>query len=534
MTGRHKRTYRCAVYTRKSSENGMEQDFNSLDAQRESGEAYIKSQKSEGWTTVRKHYDDGGFSGGNMDRPALKNLIADIKNRLIDVVVVYKVDRLSRSLHDFAKMVELFDEYGVTFVSVTQSFNTKDSMGRLTLNMLLSFAQFEREVTGERIRDKIEASKKKGMWMGGTPPLGYDVKDRKLVINTKEADIVRSIFEGYLRAQSIVDFIDSLKAGGVRAKSWTTQKGVRRQGSFFDRGSLSKLLNNPVYLGEIRHKGTRYPGQHDGIIAPDIWERVQRKLAQNNTKKDKTIYQSQALLKGMIFDPQGRAFSPTYTCRTLKSGERRYTRYYINQKAIKEGAEGVPVVRVPLKDVEEIVFSEISRQASDYDQQRLLSGWAEKDYLEKRDVLGHLIEKIIIYPDKIRLIQKSPDGLLREHDVVIQFRRYGGRRLIVDQNGRDLKPSKTHKDSVLIKALVRAHTWDRALQNGTMKSLDEIARSENIGRSYVRQIYNLVFLSPDIQAAILEGGQPRTLMLSRLMKGNIPLSWSAQKEAFGF
>lgn len=190
MTGRHKRTYRCAVYTRKSSENGMEQDFNSLDAQRESGEAYIKSQKSEGWTTVRKHYDDGGFSGGNMDRPALKNLIADIKNRLIDVVVVYKVDRLSRSLHDFAKLVELFDEYGVTFVSVTQSFNTKDSMGRLTLNMLLSFAQFEREVTGERIRDKIEASKKKGMWMGGTPPLGYDIKDRKLVINTDRKSVV--------------------------------------------------------------------------------------------------------------------------------------------------------------------------------------------------------------------------------------------------------------------------------------------------------------------------------------------------------
>ena len=307
-----------------------------------------------------------------------------------------------------------------------------------------------------------------------------------------------------------------------------------RQGRFL---KTLKSLGEGVYCG-LTHQNKRSFETHirknSFHIGEDIWTRVQTKLAQNNTKKDQPTYQSQALLKGMICDPQGRLFSPTYTCKTLKSGEKKYTHYYLNQKAIKEGAENVPVVRVPLKDIEEIITDQLRRHVHDYDQRPLLESWDEKPYLEKRSALTQLIEKIVVYPEKLRLVLKMPDGALQEQDINMRFRRYGGRRLIVDQNGHDLKPFKTHKDQALIKALARAHKWDRALKNGKMKSLDEIARSENIGRSYVRQIYNLIFLAPDIQRAILDGTQPRTLMLSRMMKGNIPIAWNEQKALFGF
>src|SRR5208282_5931835 len=272
------KTLRCAMYTRKSSEEGLEQDFNSLHAQREACESFIRSQQGEGWRLIKTHYDDGGFSGGTMERPALQRLLEDIRQKLIDVVVVYKVDRLTRSLSDFAKMVEVFDAQGVSFVAVTQQFNTTTSMGRLTLNVLLSFAQFEREVTGERIRDKIAASKKKGIWMGGCPAIGYDVRDRRLVVNQAEAATVRQIYHRYLEVGSVPKLKKDLDRNGVVSKIRVSRKGIRSGGRSFSRGALYELLSNPIYIGEIRHKQERHPGQHEAILERELWEKAQQLL----------------------------------------------------------------------------------------------------------------------------------------------------------------------------------------------------------------------------------------------------------------
>src|SRR5271154_1212237 len=294
---------RCAVYTRKSSEEGLEQDFNSLHAQREASEAFIKSQQGEGWRLVKTAYDDGGLSGGNMERPALQRLLTDIRSGLIDVVVVYKVDRLTRSLADFAKMVEVFDAQGVSFVAVTQQFNTTTSMGRLTLNVLLSFAQFEREVTGERIRDKIAASKRKGIWMGGCPSMGYDVTDRRLVINQAEAATGRQIYQRYLKTGSVPKLKRELDRDGVVSKIRVSRNGIRSGGLSFSRGALYELLSNPIYIGEIRHKRERHPGQHEAILDRKLWERVQRKLqnrAARPTESQTRVPPSP--LAGKVFD----------------------------------------------------------------------------------------------------------------------------------------------------------------------------------------------------------------------------------------
>ncbi len=285
---------RCAMYTRKSSEEGLEQEFNSLDAQREACRLYVRSQKHEGWQALPQLYDDPGFSGGNMERPALKRLLADIAARKIDVVVVYKVDRLTRSLADFAKIVEVFDANAVSFVSITQAFNTTTSMGRLTLNVLLSFAQFEREVTGERIRDKIAASKKKGLWMGGQPALGYDVKDRKLVVNETEADTVRAIFRRYLDLGSVRELKIALDAEGVVSKQRTAANGSAYGGQSFSRGALYQLLQNRVYIGQIVHKGAAYPGEHPQIVDEELWRQVQEKLEANGVREAGRAHRSEA------------------------------------------------------------------------------------------------------------------------------------------------------------------------------------------------------------------------------------------------
>src|SRR6476620_2349465 len=310
------RKLRCAVYTRKSSEEGLEQEFNSLDAQREACEAYIASQKPEGWTLVPDRYDDGGISGGTLERPALKRLLADIESGRVDVIVVYKIDRLSRALMDFAKLVEVFDRNNVTFVSVTQSFNTTTSMGRLTLNILLSFAQFEREVIGERIRDKFAASRKKGMWMGGFVPLGYDVKDRKLVVNDAEAATVQRTFEKFTKCGSVTVLVRALRAEDVRGK----------RGRLIDKSYVYKLLNNRVYVGEAVHKGTAYPGEHEAIVDRALWDKVYAVLSHGPRRRAAaTRAQTPALLKGLIFGPTGCAMTPTHT---RKQGGRLY-RYYI-------------------------------------------------------------------------------------------------------------------------------------------------------------------------------------------------------------
>jgi site-specific DNA recombinase len=339
------RKLRCAVYTRKSSEEGLDMEFNSLDAQRESCEAYVASQKAEGWLLVPDHYDDGGFSGGTLERPALQRLLADIEANRVDVVVVYKIDRLSRSLMDFAKLVEVFDRNSVTFVSVTQSFNTTTSMGRLTLNILLSFAQFEREVIGERIRDKFAASRKKGMWMGGWAPLGYDIKDRKLVVNEAEATTVRTIFQRFLRVGSMTRLTVALRSEGMRTKG---DKPV-------DKGYLYRILNNRVYIGEVVHKGIAYPGEHAPIVDRSLWDRVHDIIGESPRKRAmRTRAQTPALLKGLIFGPTGAAMTPAHTRRNGK-----LYRYYVSTDVLKRDADSCPIRRVPAGEIESAVMDQL-------------------------------------------------------------------------------------------------------------------------------------------------------------------------------
>jgi DNA invertase Pin-like site-specific DNA recombinase len=323
---------RCAIYTRKSSEEGLEQEFNSLAAQREACEALIRSQRNEGWVLAKTHYDDGGFSGGNLERPALQDLIADVRAGRIDIVVVYKVDRLTRSLADFARLVELFDGQGVSFVSVTQQFNTTSSMGRLTLNVLLSFAQFEREVTGERIRDKIAASKKKGMWMGGNVPLGYDANERTLVINPAEAETVRRIFALYREFGCVRRVKEEADRLGLRTKCSTTTNGNERGGRPFSRGHLYTLLSNPIYTGQIAHKGELHPGQHPALIDDESWSTVRDQLAANTSaRRGRAKAAEPSLLAGLLVDARGERLTPSHA---VKKG-RRY-RYYVSAALITD------------------------------------------------------------------------------------------------------------------------------------------------------------------------------------------------------
>src|SRR5215813_1069207 len=340
-------TVRCAIYTRKSSEEGLEQEFNSLQAQREACEAFIKSQRHEGWVCLTKGYDDGGFSGATIDRPALQRLLADITAGRVDTVVVYKIDRLTRSLADFAKIVEILDARNASFVSVTQQFNTTSSMGRLTLNVLLSFARFEREVIGERIRDKIAASKKKGMWMGGVPPLGYRVQNRKLVIVDGEAEIVRSIFRGYAELGSVRLLRDALEARGIKSKSWTSASGRLIGGKPFSRGALYLILRNRTYRGEIVHKGQSHPSEHPPIIDQPLWDAVQVQLVGNSGGRNAgTGTRQPSLLAGMLFDREGNRMTPSYA---VKKGTRY--RYYVSRPLITQDQRAL---RIPAAEIEHL------------------------------------------------------------------------------------------------------------------------------------------------------------------------------------
>ena len=350
-----KKPIRCVVYTRKSSEEGLEQEFNSLDAQREAGEAYIHSQKHEGWLLLPNQYDDGGISGGTMERPGLKKLLADVQLNKIDVVVVYKVDRLSRSLGDFAQIIDLFDKHDVSFVSVTQQFNTTSSMGRLTLNILLSFAQFEREVTGERIRDKIALSKKKGMWMGGHVPLGYDVVKRKLIPNEPETNLIRHIFNRFIQLGSTTLLCKELSDQGFRTKPRRGHDGKMNTGNPFSKTTLYKILNNQIYLGKIRHGPQWYPGEHSAIIDLDVWVKVHSIMEQNQVERAADVRrQTPAPLKGLLFGPDGKAMTPTHT----KRGNKQY-RYYVTHMASKHSHEECPIRMVRAGDLEGIVFDQI-------------------------------------------------------------------------------------------------------------------------------------------------------------------------------
>lgn len=433
-----KRRMRCAVYTRKSSEEGLDQEYNSIDAQRDAGHAYIASQRAEGWIPVADDYDDPAFSGGNMDRPGLKRLMADIEAGKIDVVVIYKIDRLTRSLADFSKMVEVFERQGVSFVSVTQQFNTTTSMGRLMLNVLLSFAQFEREVTGERIRDKIAASKRKGMWMGGVPPLGYDVENRRLIPNPQEAKLIRHIFTRFVELGSSTKLVKELKLDGVTSKAWTTQDGKVREGKPIDKGLVYKLLGNRTYLGELRHKEQWYQAEHLPIVDQPVWDSVHAILATNGrSRANATRATTPFLLKGIVFGHDGRALTPWHS--TKKTTGKRY-RYYLPMRDLKEhaGASGLP--RMPAAELESAVLdqlrnilrapnllSDLVPQAKKLDptldeakvtvaMTRLDLIWDQLFPAEQTRIVKMLIEKVIVSPSdlEVRLRANGIEQLVQE------------------------------------------------------------------------------------------------------------------------
>ncbi len=445
MTEQKKRI-RCAIYTRKSTEEGLDMEFNSLDAQREAGESYINAQRHEGWTLVPEYYDDGGFSGGSMDRPALKKLIRDIENGLIDVVVVYKVDRLSRALSDFAKLIDLFDKHSVSFVSVTQQFNTTTSMGRLTLNILLSFAQFEREVIGERIRDKISATKRKGIWIGGIKPLGYDTKEKKLVIDEKEAHLVRLIFERFVILKSMTLLAKELRDQGYRTKSWVSKNGKQRGGRPITKGFLYKALYNRTYLGEINHKGNTYPGQHQPIIDFALWERVHSTLKESPRKRAvRTRGLSTALLQGLaVCGGCQSVLTPTHS----KKPNGRLYRYYKASAHLKNEIEDCPIGAVPAGELENIVLNQmrlalctpemmvrvwreaikddhkISEQDVRSSLQNLNLVWDELFPTEQARLLKLLIDKIIVNNDRIdiRIHAEGLNSLVRDIQYVQQHK----------------------------------------------------------------------------------------------------------------
>jgi len=423
------RKLRCAIYTRKSTEEGLDRAFNTLDAQRDGCEAYIASQRAEGWVLVPDRYDDGGFSGATLERPALRQLLADIEAGRVDVIVVYKIDRLSRALMDFAKLVEVFDQHGVTFVSVTQSFNTTTSMGRLTLNILLSFAQFEREVIGERIRDKFAASRARGMWMGGKVPLGYDVHDRKLVVNESEAATVRRVFEGFAQLGSGTRLTQMLRSEGVTTK----------RGKPINKGDIYKLLNARVYIGDAVHKGTSYPGEHQAIVPRELWDRVHAVLSESpRVRANRNRSQTPALLRGLIFGTDGRAMSPTHTRR-----RGRLYRYYVNQRVLKAVADDPGIMRrVPAAAIEDAVVDQLRvmlRQpeiivgtwcaaradAPDLTEaevrealEQLEPLWDELFPAEQARIVRLLVERVVVGPDgvDIRLRVAGLTSLLHELD----------------------------------------------------------------------------------------------------------------------
>jgi len=550
---------RCAVYTRKSSEEGLEQDFNSLHAQREACEAFIKSQQGEGWKLVKTAYDDGGLSGGNMERPALQRLLENIRHGLIDVVVVYKVDRLTRSLADFAKMVEVFDAQGVSFVAVTQQFNTTTSMGRLTLNVLLSFAQFEREVTGERIRDKIAASKRKRIWMGGCPAIGYDVRDRRLVINQAEAATVRIIYQRYLEAGSVRKLKKDLDGDGIVSKIRVSRKGIRSGGGSFSRGALYELLSNPIYIGEIRHKQERHPGQHEAILEREVWEKAQQLL--RDTAARPTEPRTKALpspLAGKVFDETG---DPLYAQGAVRRG-RRY-RYYVSRALVRgstmEGQRGwrVPgpelehavaiAARTILDDKAAILEALQVAGIGDTDVTRvftLAAQWRERLVAEgeRSTALVEFVEKATLTDEGIRLGLNTPfpcsgqSGTpVRKVVHLVRFvplkvkRRGVEMRLIINGGNEPRKP-----DPALLKAFIRARGWFEELASGRVRSLVEIARREGLAKRYVTRLTKLAFVSPSVMDAIAEGKLSPETNLQMLMDGRVvlPLSWDGQEQLF--
>jgi DNA invertase Pin-like site-specific DNA recombinase len=544
---------RCAVYTRKSSEEGLEQNFNSLHAQREACEAYILSQASEGWTLLPDEYDDGGLSGGSLERPALKRLLADIAAGKIDIVVVYKVDRLTRSLLDFSTLVRAFDAAGTSFVSVTQSFNTTTSMGRLTLNMLLSFAQFEREVTAERIRDKIAASKAKGMWMGGTPPIGYKPAGRTLQIVEEHAETIRHIFQRYLELGTVKDLARDLEKRGVRTPQRRTLGGRDTGGTLFFRGQLHDILKNAVYIGLIPHRKARHPGLHPAIIDHDLWERVQQQLAAHvKGPRVPASAKHRSLLAGLVFDENRQPLVATHSAK----GSRRY-RYYVTRALQHNLADVKPEgIRVPAREIEAAVIDRLADALAD--PIRLLcaaSGTmhtADFKALQRRaasvahdirkpdhDLIRELVGSVQVLPEMMTCALKcgavakvlgtelpadSSDIVL---SVPLRLTRTGKVVRLIQTDGRP--SSATPVDQSLVRMIARARGWWARLRTGEIH-VAALAREEGVTRTYLGKFVQLAFLSPDIVEAILAGNQPARMSALALTARRLPLSWNEQQQ----
>ncbi len=550
----------CAIYTRKSSEEGLEQGFNSLDAQREACEAYILSQKEQGWKAIATSYDDGGFSGGNTERPALKRLMADITAKRVRIIVVYKVDRLTRSLADFAKLVELFDAHGVSFVSVTQQFNTTSSMGRLTLNVLLSFAQFEREVTGERIRDKIAASKKKGMWMGGIPPMGYRSHERTLVIDEPHAERIREIYRLYLD----IGCVRHLKAE-VDRRGWVTPARTTRRADAvgnrpFSRGHLYRILTNPIYIGKIPHKESVFDGQHPAIIDNQLWKAVQERLAGNlQGHRSRSNAADPSLLAGLVTDGYGCRL----TCTHAKKGAKRY-RYYVSESLHVKGREAAPnALRWPAQELEDAVLGAIGSFLIDESRLLSLMGSVEADEARSRlvkaadlaaqigrnnatdriNILKHLIAHVAAQAGCISVAVRtgalwSPayvpaaDEPLTMIGVPVRLKRCGmAVRLIVHAQGGAMARGP---DPKLVTLVSKAHDWFARLKSGNCGNVLSIAQAEGVTSSYVTRLIYIAFLAPDIVQRILKGSHPLDLNAKRLLRSlPLPLSWQEQRVVLG-
>ena len=560
------RTFRCAVYTRKSSEEGLEQDFNSLEAQREAGEAYVRSQSHEGWKLISDRFDDGGFSGGNMERPAVRQLMAMVDASKIDIIVVYKIDRLTRSLTDFAKLADVLDKHGVSFVSVTQQFNTTTSMGRLMLNVLLSFAQFEREITGERIRDKIAASKKKGMWMGGNPPMGYDVVNRQLAVNETDAAIIRRVFDLYLEAGTVPALLDRLQTEGIRTASRYSSKGNHHGNRLFTRGHLYKLLANPIYIGRVPHKTTSHRGQHIGIVNKVIWEAVQMQLAFNTQgprdRRRRSIPQTH-LLDGLLISQSGNRFIPSHA----NKGARRY-RYYVEEvPATPDGDLAPAAIRLPATEIEAAAVAGVKAILSDT---RSLFGHLGElqasqitavvasasrilgdidNAVGVPNYLGKMIRSFEYGRDRLvltvsgtglagvlgidRLASEWPSNGPTEGDysmtVPLATKRRGPQMKLVIGTANSAPPNRS-----LVTAVVRAWNWANRLQTGEVASMAELCADEGVTDSYVSQLLPLAFLSPATVDDILSGKQNAALSADRLIwRERIPHLWSEQEKSLG-
>ena len=554
---------RCAIYTRKSHEEGLEQDFNSLDAQREAGMDYIKSQKFDGWQLLEKQYDDGGFSGGNLKRPAMDELINDIKQQRIDIVIVYKVDRLSRSLSDFASLVKLFDEHEISFVSVTQQFNTTTSMGRLTLNMLLSFAQFEREVTGERIRDKIAATKKKGYWITGQPPLGYRAVEKKLKIYDEEVELVRKIYQGYLDEGSLITLGAKLTQEGYTTKQWISSRNIEHGGKRLTPNYLHRILINPVYIGKIRHKKEVWPGFHKPIIKYSLWKEVQDAIA-NKKRKTNERWDYPFLLKGRLRIDDQYAMSPGSVQRKNKTtGMKNLIRYYVSQRAIKLGYKACEVKSINAVHLDTLSrnllinylennhpmgrFELLPIQAQDHWLRNILS----IIYLAPDQMTIHLDKKEIVswqktFRDKHHVnpsvnLRRKPQFYYKPSEseaddkiilsLQLQIKKLDGKRVLLSPDGQDLLLNEESKPrEQLVESVGQAYHWLKRLKADPNLTIRNLAKEEQVSFSKIHKKLPLTNLCPDILKSILSGTLPARITLSDLFKAGVSLDWKLQRE----